>query len=316
MSSTSTNKYVQTVNTYQLRDVDSGAERELGSDLAGSATARIFPLLTKTERSFHEGGQGKKSTSTAFEYDAYGNVNRFTDAGDEGSDDDVEALINYSVACTDRHIVGKPLDITVIATGGIMRQRQGDIDCASGNLTQLRQAIGQNGSSQAEIAQTDLTYYPDGNLKSVTGPANLKGQRYALDYQYDPAVATHVVETSDSFGYRSTATYDYRFGKPVSTTDLNGNVISTAYDSFGRTVAINGPYEQDGSNATLRFAYFPDAAPPHAITEHLNLDAAGQVKAPIDTVVLSALSASRFVSSNSDCFLGFPDSGNAKSVVL
>ena len=35
----------------------SGAERDLGSDLAGSATARVFSLLAKTERSFHEGGQ-------------------------------------------------------------------------------------------------------------------------------------------------------------------------------------------------------------------------------------------------------------------
>jgi YD repeat-containing protein len=242
--------YTKTLNSYKLRNEDAGNSLALSlpNSLEKSATARVFPLLAKTERSFHEGGQGSKSTSTTFEYDAYGNVNRFTDAGDEGSDDDVEALINYSVACTDRHIVGKPVDITVIATGGIMRQRQGDIDCATGNLTQLRQAIGQNGTSQAETAQTDLTYYPDGNLKSVTGAANLKGQRYALDYQYDPAVATHVVETSDSFGYRSTATYDYRFGKPVSTTDLNGNVISTAYDSFGRTVSINGPYEQDGKN--------------------------------------------------------------------
>ena len=268
--------YLATENRYALMPVAGGA-----ADPA-STHAALFPALVRTERSFHEGGQGTKRTHTTFEYDAWGNVTRFTDAGDEGSDDDVEALINYSVGCTDRHIVGKPLDITVIAAGGVMRSREGDIDCATGNLTQLRQAIG-----QGEVAQTDLAYYPDGNLRRVTGPANLKGQRYALDYAYDPAVATHVVETHDSFGYRSTATYDYRFGKPLSTTDLNGNVISTAYDSFGRTVAIHGPYEQGSANATLRFAYFPDAATPYAITEHLNLDAAGQVKAPIDTVLFT-----------------------------
>src|SRR5574340_164423 len=273
--------YITTENRYVLKPVGGGA-----ADPA-STHATLFPALVRTERSFHEGGQGTKRTATTFDYDSYGNVNHFADAGDEGSDDDVEALINYSVSCTDRYIVGKPLDITVIASGGVMRQREGDIDCATGNLTQLRQAIGPSGTSQAEIAQTDLAYYPDGNLRRVTGPANLKGQRYALDYAYDPAVATHVVDTRDSFGYQSTATYDYRFGKPLSTTDLNGNVISTAYDSFGRTVSINGPYEQGGANATLRFAYFPDAAAPHAITEHLNLDAAGQVKAPIDTVLFT-----------------------------
>src|SRR5574340_588638 len=269
--------YLETENRYELKAVDAGEAAD-----AKSTSATLFPALVRTERSFFEGGQGTKRTSNSFEYDAWGNVIRFVDTGDEGSADDVEALINYSTQCAASHIVGKPVNISVLASGGLMRERSGDVDCATGNMTQLRQAIG-----RGEVAQTDLAYFPDGNLRRVTGPANLKGQRYALDYTYDPAVATYVVQTSDSFGYSSSAAYDYRFGKPVSTTDLNGNVIRTAYDSFGRTVSIQGPYEQGGSQATLRFAYFPDAAAPYAVTEHLNIDAAGNIKAPIDTVLFT-----------------------------
>ncbi|MDT3706352.1 MAG: SpvB/TcaC N-terminal domain-containing protein, partial [Thiobacillus sp.] len=269
--------YLDTENRYVLESVDTG----IAADPA-STHATLFPALVRTERSFHEGGQGRKSTSTTFEYDAWGNVIRFVDAGDEGSADDVEALINYSTHCAERYIVGKPLSISVVASGGLMRERTGEVDCATGNMTRLTQSAG-----QGQTSQTDLAYTPNGNLRSVTGAANHKGQRYALAYDYDPAVATHVVGVADSFGYKSSAAYDYRFGKPVSTTDLNGNVISTAYDSFGRTVSIQGPYETGTSQATLRFAYFPDAAAPYAITEHLNLDAAGQVNVPIDTVLFT-----------------------------
>ena len=32
---------------------------------------------------------------------------------------------------------------------------------------------------------TDLSYFPEGNLKTVTGPLNHRGQRYQVDFTYD-----------------------------------------------------------------------------------------------------------------------------------
>jgi RHS repeat-associated protein len=276
-------KYLETVNTYTLRDLNTGSEVAVDDAVVGSSTVdTIFPMLVKSERRFYEGGQGSKGTYTTHVYDALGNITDFFDAGDAGSADDVEAIINYSTACTDSYVVGKPTTIDVIGAASLMRTRIGKIDCATGNLTQLSQDLG-NGT----VATTDLTYEANGNLKTITGPANIKGQRYALSYVYDTAVATYVASVTDSFGYTSGATYDYSYGKPLSSTDLNNNVIGYVYDNYGRTTSVKGPYEQGGSNKTLVFAYHPEAAVPYATTQHLNLDAKGTVQAPIETVLFT-----------------------------
>jgi RHS repeat-associated protein len=284
-------KYLETLNTYTLRDINApaGAPDWQPGDLDGNsttfATQTLFPMLVKTERHFYEGGQGDKSTYTTQEYDALGNVTHFADSGDTGSADDVEALINYSTGCTDSYIVGRATDITVVGNGQLMRSRRGAIDCATGNLTRLSQFL-----DDGSAAVTGLAYFPNGNLQTLTGPANAKGQRYTLNYAYDNAVSTYVTGISDSFGYSSGAAYDYNFGKPLTTTDLNGNVISYVYDPYGRTTAVKGPYEQPGSgtssgNTTLQFTYFKDAVVPYATTQHLNLDAKGAVQSPIETVL-------------------------------
>ena len=99
-------KFVETENTYALRDVTTG---KTGTSVdAGSTTATIFPMLARTDRRFYEGqGSPGKATYTTHEYDALGNVIHFADAGDPGAADDVEALINYSgadAACQANHI--------------------------------------------------------------------------------------------------------------------------------------------------------------------------------------------------------------------
>jgi hypothetical protein len=55
-----------------------------GIGSADAETARIFPQLERTETFFHEGLDNQipgKSSLTTFEYDLYGNVKRFVDAG-------------------------------------------------------------------------------------------------------------------------------------------------------------------------------------------------------------------------------------------
>jgi len=155
-------------------------------------------------------------------------------------------------------------------------------------VTQVRQFTG------GQAAVTDLTYEANGNIHSVTGPANDAGQRYQLDYAYDAAVATYPVSITDSFGYESTASYDYRFGKPLSTTDLNGNSITYAYDAMGRTTTVVGPYET-ADKPTIAFEYHPfvdvaEGAAPFiswAKTRHFDKDADGNAKDTIDTVLFT-----------------------------
>ena len=109
-------KYIESVNTYRLRDISNpGTDTAIDDPVAGaSTTATLFPMLTKSERGFYEGGQGYKGTYTTQLYDEYGNITRFFDAGESGNPaDDVEASISYSTGCLNNYIIGKPTLIEV-----------------------------------------------------------------------------------------------------------------------------------------------------------------------------------------------------------
>jgi len=115
--------------------------------------------------------------------------------------------------------------------------RQATLDCVTGDPLQIRERLATHRSHHRP------GLLPSGLLQSVTGPANLHGQRYQLTYEYDARTSTHVTRIADSFGLVSGATYDLRFGSPLSTTDENGNDLSYAYDDFGRIASVTGPYE-------------------------------------------------------------------------
>jgi RHS repeat-associated protein len=290
--------FLETLNGYVLRDVGVGVEPADGS----STAATIFPQLTSIERRFFEGGaMAQKATVTLNEYDPVGNISRFTDTGDAGAADDAIAVINYTFsdpACRASHIVGKPTKIVVTGNGAVMRNREATIDCTTGNATQVREH-----PESGQPAVTDITYSPSGNIQSVTGPANRNGQRYRLDYLYEPTVDTHVARITESHTLVATFEHDLRFGKRTTTTDVNGQKTTFAYDPVGRVDTIVGPYEQGTGQVTIDFDYAPvqtatsDAAGnttpilqvPFAITRHIDKDADGALKptGTIDTIVLT-----------------------------
>ena len=173
--------FTETEHGYVLRDVDTGAEP---ADPA-STTATVFPTLTRTDRRFHEGGAspGKTRippTSTTRSATSPASPTPATPAPPTtwSPSSPTPACPNYLV---------KPTRIDVTGGGAALRRREATLDCATGNVTEVRQVLA-NGSA----ATTNLAYLPNGNLQSVTGPANHAGQRYALSYEYDPVVATHV----------------------------------------------------------------------------------------------------------------------------
>ena len=269
-------RFIETENTYRLRDVETNLE--LAN--AQSTTATLFPMLIRTDQRFYEGSpQPGKTTYTTQQYDSLGNITGFFDGGDTGSQDDVSAIVDYS-ACADTYVVGVPTKIAVTGNGVAMRHREATVDCASGAVTQVRQYL-----ADGSAAVTDLAYFPNGNLQQVTGPANLHDQRYQLNYEYDPVVQTYVTGTTDSFGYGSMATYNYKYGAVESTTDVNGNLMTYVHDAFGRVASITGPYEQGGTIATIRFEYHPEGSVPWAHTWHL--DTFRDPADPIETVLFT-----------------------------
>lgn len=121
--------------------------------------------------------------------------------------------------------------------------------------------------SSTSCTSRTVGYDAYGNVQTLQRPANARGQRYTLAYDYDPEVATHVTAVSDSFGYRSSARHDYRWGAVIESRDVNGQPITSAFDTYGRLTRVTGPYEQ-GGQGTLRFEYHPEAGIPWALTQH------------------------------------------------
>jgi RHS repeat-associated protein len=270
--------YTETLLGYRLHDVATGEEAD-----PRSATGTVFPQLVRTEQRWYEGeSEPGKRTSTQIRYDELGNVTRTLDLGEAGPEDDVETVTRYT-ECADTHIVGVPRAVEVRGGGRLMRKSEATVDCATGEVTRHVAEL-----ADGTEAVTDVTYHDTGTVKKLTQPANHRGQRYELTYTYDEPTGTYVTETEDSFGYRSTAAYDLRFGKPTRSTDINGQDLRTGYDAVGRVTSVTGPHDVDAGRPTIAFAYHPEAAVPHAVTRHLDRTADGRVREDtIDTVTFT-----------------------------
>ncbi|MCY9877328.1 SpvB/TcaC N-terminal domain-containing protein [Vibrio natriegens] len=257
------NIFTETVNSYQTEDVFSGAIL----DAAGKENdfTSAFPQLVTTETFFYEGtGTAEKQTRIDYQYDNYGNVVVQTDHGDVGTSDDWTATVVYHELVSD-WIVSAPKSISLRdAAGNVLRQREADIN-SQGRVEQVRVY-----ADSATALTTDITYDDYGNLRTVTRPENYKGERYVLSYVMDDAVQTYFASVSDSFGYTSSSTYDYRFGAMLSNTDTNANQIQFTIDDKGRIKTVAAPYEIELGVTTIDFAYFPDADVPYATTAHFD----------------------------------------------
>jgi RHS repeat-associated protein len=267
-------RFVEVENGYFVLDLDTGAALEQRDE----ETAAAFPELRRVERRFYEGeAVARKTTETTYRYDDVGNVTEIVDAGDAGPDDDVVATIAYT-KCDRTYVVGEPTKIVVQNQAAELRHREATVDCATGQVIQIRQFL-ENGVS----ADTNLEYFANGNLRRVEGPKNLHQDRYSLTYEYDADVSTHIARTSDSFDYTSSATYDPRFGVVTSVIDTNGNATAYSYDAFGRLTDITGPYDQNPKQSTIHFEYHPGGDIPWALTQHRDSSPSGVD--PIETVV-------------------------------
>jgi len=271
--------FLETVNAHQLRDVNTGATAN-----PRSTTATVFPAVSRVDKRFYEGQPtAGKSTFSEIEYDEFGNPTRTLDAADAGTVDDVVTLTRYTATdptCRARNLVGLPTFAEVRGGAGtVMRRREATVDCQSGNMVQVREFL-----ADGSTAVTDVDHFSNGNLRSVTGPANRTGQRYRLEYDYDIVAAVHIQSIVDSFGYRSAATHNLKFGLPTTQTDQNNQQIRTVYDTVGRVASVTGPYEIAENRHTIDFEYHPEAQVPYSVTRHVNRGAAGVSNDTIDVI--------------------------------
>ncbi|WP_189077520.1 SpvB/TcaC N-terminal domain-containing protein [Mangrovihabitans endophyticus] len=274
--------FTESVNSYQLIDVNTSAVAD-----PASTTAVIFPQLVRTDQRYFEGQDTPgKTTSVQMSYDDVGNLIRSYDSADTGTADDVETKIRYTAedtACRTSGVVGKAKAMDVRGGGTLLRHSESTIDCATGDVKQQRESLA-NGT----VATTDVTYFANGNVQSVTEPPNAGRQRYKVTYEYDPALATHVTAVTDSFGLRSTTSYNLKYGLPETITDTNGQQTRTLYDQQGRVDTVTGPYEMAANHPTVDIEYHPEAVVPYAITRNVDRNADGSFRTnSIDTITFT-----------------------------
>jgi len=256
------NKFTETVNTYELRDL-SGLPF---NNPSGNDFGVAFPALLKTEKRFYE-GQPTVGLQTAmtYEYDLVGNVVYHTDSGDGSPEDLIQAQIAYHPSPPSIYLLSSPASIRVITAQGELRHRETDID-AFGNVTQIRQFLDPN-----TAAIFDMEYDNYGNLTKMTRPANSLGQRLWFAMDYDSTVFTYATKVSDAYGYSSSSAYDFSFGQVLESTDMNGEKIRYFLDTKGRIETITGPYELAANKPyTILFEYHPEAIVPYAKTRNFD----------------------------------------------
>jgi RHS repeat-associated protein len=220
---------------------------------------------TKDQRiEYNNGSQTTLTTSEAYmEYATasgkHGEMTlyKFSDKGTLGSSGAGSYNYKTELEYTDRitevaYVFGLPIKATVKGNDGkIYRQVLASWNTWYPNqLTRVKNVI-----AVGDTAITDMSYDYWGNIKQKLLPANKAGQRMSYSYQYDPIYHMYPTQITDAFGYTSNMeNYDYRYGIPRKTTDINGNVMTTEIDNLGRVKKIKGPNESD---YTLKFEYYP-----------------------------------------------------------
>ncbi len=193
-------------------------------------------------------------TKTTYKYDKNGNViERSTETiGDTKST--LTSTISYHES--DKPYFGgiaKKLEVRDIK--GLVRKREAEINPQTSELITVK-----NYFSATEFSQTDLEYDVFGNLKTVTGSENERGQRSKLFYEYDLETQSHITRIKDQFGYETKNAYDLRFNTAIKTTDRNGETMTYTLDSKGRITTILAPKESKaGKEYTVKYEYQPMA---------------------------------------------------------
>ncbi len=211
-------------------------------------------------------------TEIVREYDQYRNVTHYTNKGDTTRTDEY-----FSAEISYRHSLGHNLislpDTIVVKDkqNQLLQKRVAHYD-SLGNLASIEQFCGDS------ISRYDFYHNIYGGVDSLRMPRNYRGQRMGYTYEYDTVVHTYPVRTKDVFGYTSSATYDYRFGKPLIATDLNDNTMKYHYDEWGRLDTLVGPNELAANKPyTIAMRYHPYLSSgtmtpadsvSHAVTSH------------------------------------------------
>ncbi|WP_303813124.1 toxin TcdB middle/N-terminal domain-containing protein, partial [Apibacter mensalis] len=287
-------KYAQTENTYYQYSVKQNGKNDysfISKNLCSDNEASFTPLKYTRNLVFEGKNQGIETNESAYIYDLsknYGEISQFTysDKGNLG-EDAKSTNFNYVTKIQyasnpDKNVFGLPSMVSVQDNRNrYLRKIEAQYDLNFANhLTQVYQQLDSKDRWRLG-AETDIEYDKYGNIIKKTLPANHKGERMWYKYRYDKEYHMYVERIDDAFGYTSLLeNYDYRYGIPLTSKDINGYFTETTIDNLGRIETITGPNELElDLPYTIKYKYNPSVVlnsdgdienPAYAITYHYN----------------------------------------------
>lgn len=256
----------------QIKDTNTDFVTKYKEDEKTYQNYACFVAVLNSNSILTEGDTGLKSTVTFFKkFDQWGNAVEVEDTGDGdiGASEVLTSIVGYTLVNPSAYII-MPTSVKNTAQG-VTREKRAEYN-ANGDLTKM---IVRN--SGVDYSVYDFEYDTYGNITKSTGPANYNNQRFFNQYTYDDNVKTYPVKVQDVFGYSSKTQYDFRFGLPTLTEDMNLQPMKFVYDAKARTTEIVGPYEMFNNIPwTIKFEYSPITNAPqnvsnaqsYAITKH------------------------------------------------
>lgn len=237
----------------QLKDTNSDFTIKYGEDEKTYQNFACFVAVYNTNSNFTEGDTGWKTKNTNFKkYDEWGNVVEVEDSGDTdiGASEILTSKVAYTLVNPSLYIV-MPTSVKNTASN-VTREKKAEYN-ANGDLSKMTIL---NQGTNYSVYEFEYDVY--GNITKSTGPANIQNQRFFQQYTYDDNVKTYPVKVQDAFGYSSKTKYDFRFGVPTYTEDMNLQPMKYVYDAKARTTEITGPYELFNNIPwTIKFEYNP-----------------------------------------------------------
>lgn len=204
---------------------------------------RLFIAVAKVTSTTYEGSDSLTSVKEFTSYDTHGNLTTYIDRG-EGPDDAYNTVITYETSIGMlENAFGFPKTIKVYKNTNLLtpvRQRQAAYN-SSGKLDTITTTL-----NDTEQSTVKLLYDSFGNLKEVDALDNKNSTNtnfYKKNIEYDTVLNTFPVHFSNSYGEHSYIAYNYLFGIPVLTTDINNKQMRTRIDNRGRVVEVTGPNE-------------------------------------------------------------------------
>ncbi len=245
------NKYVENIYDYQPAQIKTGAYIPL--EIPAHCMGDVYPALAHEQTLYYEGQSlAGVHTEKYYYYTLFGNVSNYIDKGNTAvSNDNIQSFISYKYDTTDNKYLVSLVDTITITdeNGNLFRKRSAEYT-AEGSLSKL---IMYNNNYNSVY---EYKYDSYGNIDTVFMPENINNQRMKIIYNYDNAVHIYPVQVRNSLGYSSYATYNYRWGKPLITTDIAGNQMRYTYDEKGRTKTITGPKEIGTGHYTIKYEYW------------------------------------------------------------